>query len=157
MLNNQSVLDTRNLLTGKDGQLMVTLSDNTQLFLAEVDQFNAKLSVSNTDYQPVGSALEFGVPTGYRITLSFTEAVVRDDPMFEKLIEDLQNGIFPEFTFQGKLSRRRDGQYQRQVFRYCIPDGDIDLMNLVPGEIVKRQWNFRVNAVPEMLESFKTA
>lgn len=157
MLNNQSILDARNLLTGKDGQLFVTLRDGTQIFLAEVDQFTAQLNFTNQPYQPVGSSLEMGVPTGYSITLSFTEAVVRDDVMMDTLIEALQNGDVPEFAFQGKLTRRRDGQYHRQVYRYCIPDGNVDLMNLTPGDIVKRQWNFRVNAIPEMLESFKTA
>lgn len=154
MLNNQSVQDYRDLITGKDGQLFLTLSDNSQMFLAWVDTFQAQLSMNNTDYQPVGSALSYAVPVGYSVTLTLTEAVVRDDVMLKKLFDDLSQGYFPTFDFQGKL-RRRDGQASRQVFRNCIPDGSIDLMNLQPGDIIKRSWSFRVNAVPEMLEYFE--
>lgn len=153
MINEQSILDTTKLITGKDGQLFVSQKDGTQLFLAEVDTFQAQLSVNNTDYQPVGSALVYGVSTGYSVTLTLTEAVVRDDVMLKTLFEDIKQGYFPTFDFQGKL-RRRDGQSARQVFKNCIPDGSIDLMNLTPGDIIKRSWSFRVNAIPEQLEGF---
>ena len=153
-LNDQSILDVRNLITGKDGQLFVTTRSGGNVFLAECDTFQAQLSPTNTDYQPVGSALVYGVNTGYSITLTLTEAVVRDDVLFEELINDIQQGYFPGYDFQGKM-RRRDGQAQRMVYRWCIPDGTVDLQNLTPGEIVKRSWSFRVNASPEMLESFR--
>lgn len=150
-LNDQSVLDVTKLITGKDGRLFVTQKDGTQLFLAEVDTFQAQLSITNVDYQPVASALVYGVSTGYSVTLTLTEAVVRDDVMLKTLFDDIQQGYIPYFDFQGMM-RRRDGQAARQVFRNCIPDGSIDLMNLTPGDIIKRQWSFRVNAVPEQLE-----
>lgn len=152
-LSDQSILDVRKLITGKDGQLFVTTKAGTNLFLAEVDTFQAQISPANTDYQPVGSALVFAVNTGYSVTLTLTEAVVRDDVMLEELINDLQEGYFPSFDFQGKL-RRRDGRAERIVYRNCVPDGSIDLQNLTPGEIIKRSWSFRVNASPEMLQSF---
>ena len=155
-LNSQSIVDVTKIITGKDGQLFITLSDGTQMFLAEVDQAQAQLSVSNTDYQPVGSSLIFAINTGYSVSLSLTETVIRDDVMLKKLFDDLQNGYMPVFDFQTKL-RRRDGQAQRQVFRNCLPDGTVDLFNLTPGEIIKRPWQFRVNATPELLEYFKTA
>ena len=145
----QSQLDVRRLLTGKDGQLFVTTSDGTQIFLAEVDTFQAQMNVNNTDYQPVGSSLVYGVSTGYSVTLTLTEAVVRDDALLETLFDDIKQGQFPSFDFQGKYTRR-DGTESRQVFRNCIPDGSIDLMNLTPGEIIKRSWSFRVNATPEL-------
>lgn len=153
MINEQSILDTTKLITGKDGQLFITQADGTQLFLAEVDEFNAQLSVDNTDYQPVGSALKYAVSTGYSVSLTLTEAVVRDDVMLKTLFEDIKNGYFPTFDFQGKM-RRRDGQYARQIFRNCVSDGSIDLMKLTPGDIIKRSWSFRVNAIPEQLEGF---
>ena len=151
-LSDQSILDVRKLITGKDGQLFVTTKAGTNIFLAEVDTFQAQISPANTDYQPVGSALVFAVHTGYSVTLTLTEAVVRDDVMLEELISDLQEGYFPSFDFQGKL-RRRDGRAERIVYRNCVPDGSIDLQNLTPGEIIKRSWSFRVNASPEMLQS----
>lgn len=153
MLNGQSILDTTKLITGKDGQLFVTQADGTQLFLAEVDTFQAQMSINNTDYQPVGSALSYAVTTGYTVTLTLTESVVRDDVMLQRLFEDIKQGYFPYFDFQGKL-RRRDGQFARQIFKNCIPDGSIDLMNLTPGDIIKRSWSFRVNAIPEQMEGF---
>ena len=153
-LNDQSILDVRQLITGKDGQLFVSSRSGVNIFLAEVDEFQAQLAPVNTDYQPVGSALVYAVNTGYSITLTLTEAVIRDDVMLDELISDIQRGYFPGYDFQGKL-RRRDGQAQRIVYRWCVPDGTIDLQNLKPGEIVKRAWSFRVNASPEMLQSFK--
>ncbi len=155
MLNEQSVLDARNLITGKDGQLFITTQDGNQLFLAEVDTFSVQLTFNNVDYQPIGSDLVYAVPTGKHITLTFTEALIRDDVLLEQVLQDMMEGYVPYFDFTGKLSRR-DGQTQRQVFRNCIPDGNLDLMSIKPGEIVKRQWNFKVNSKPELMEQFKT-
>jgi len=153
-LNDQTVLDVRKLISGKDGQLFVTSRAGVNIFLAEVDTFQTQLSPANTDYQPVGSALTFAVNTGYSMTLTLTEAVIRDDVMLEELIGDIQRGYFPGYDFVGKL-RRRDGQAQRIVYRWCVPDGTVDLQNLAPGDIIKRDWSFRVNASPEILEQFR--
>jgi len=150
-----SVLDTRKLITGKDGQLFVTNSAGVNIFLAEVDTFQSQLSPANVDYQPVGSALVYSVNTGYSLSLTFTEAVVRDDVMLEELLNDIKEGFFPGFDFQGRM-RRRDGQGQRIVYRNCVPDGTIDLQTLTPGDIVKRNWSFRCNATPENLELFRS-
>lgn len=152
-LNDQSILDVRKLISGKDGQLFVTTAAGENIFLAEVDEFKATISPTNQDYQPVGSALQYSVNTGYSMTISFTEAVVRDDIMLTELISDIQQGYFPTWDFQGKM-RRRDGQAERVVYRNCVPDGSIDLQALSPGAIVKRAWSFRVNHSPEMLENF---
>ena len=153
-LNDRSLLDVRKLISGKDGRLFVTTKRGTNIFLAEVDTFQTQINPANTDYQPVGSALIYAVNTGYSVTLTMTEAVIRDDVMQDELSSDLQN--FPSFDFQGKM-RRRDGQSERMVYRNCVPDGTVDLQNLNPGDIIKRAWSFRVNATPEMLESFKEA
>jgi hypothetical protein len=59
------------------------------------------------------------------------------------------------FAFQG-LMRRRDGQVQRIVYRNAELDGSLDLQSLTPGEIVKRNWNFRINATPEILQLFRS-
>jgi len=153
-LNDQSVLDTRQVISGKDGQLFV--SDRTtgqNIFLAECNTFQAQLSPANTDYQPVGSALIYSVNTGYSITLTLTEVVVRDDVLLGPLIDDLHQGYFPGYNFVGKL-RRRDGQEQRVVYNWCVPDSSIDIQNLSPGELVTRAWSFRCNATPQMLSQF---
>ena len=155
-LNDQSLLDVRKLISGKDGRLFVTTKAGTNIFLAEVDTFQAQLAPTNTDYQPVGSALIYAVNTGYSVTLTLTEAVVRDEVMISELVADIQKGYFPTFDFQGAM-RRRDGQSERIVYRNCVPDGTVDLQNLNPGEIIKRAWGFRVNATPEILEQFAEA
>ena len=60
-------------------------------------------------------------------------------------------------TGKGMFSMRKNNRYARnneehQVFRECIPDGSVDLMSLKPGEIIKRQWSFRVNSTPQLQE-----
>lgn len=148
--NPMSNMDTRKLMTGKDGQLYVTLRDGTQLFLSEVDSFQAQMNVATTTVQPVGSPQQYAVETGYAVTLSFSEMVVRDDVMLEPLFEDLRNGYFPRFDFQGKLRRSIDGIEQRQNFTDCVINGNVDLMSLSPGDIVRRSWSFHVNGAPDL-------
>lgn len=149
-LNTQAILDTRKLMTGKDGQLFVTTSDGTQIFLSEVDTFQAQMNVTTTQVQPVGSAQQFAVETGYAVTLSFTEMVVRDDVILKPMFDDLKRGIFPRFDFQGKMRRGIDGVEQRQNFTDCVLNGNVDLMTLSPGDIVRRNWSFHVNGAPDL-------
>lgn len=40
----------------------------------------------------------------------------------------------------------------RYIFRYCVPDGAIDIANVTQGDILRRQWSFRVNEPPELQE-----
>lgn len=150
-LNDQSILDVRKVVSGKDGRLFVTNKAGVNIFLAEVNSFQVQITPNNTDYQPVGSALVYSVNTGYSVTLTLDETIVRDDVMVTELIADLQNGYFPSYDFQGML-RRRDGQVERIVYRNCVPSGTIDLQHLTPGDILKRAWNFRVNSSPEILQ-----
>ena len=42
-----------------------------------------------------------------------------------------------------------DGRY---IFRNCVPDGDIDIANVAPGDVINRAWSFRVNEMPDMQE-----
>lgn len=148
--NPMSNIDSRKLMTGKDGQLFVTLSDNSQLFLSEVDSFQVQMAVNTTTVQPVGSAQVFAVETGFIVTLSFSEMVVRDDVLLEPLFNDIKNGKFPRFSFQGKLRRSIDGIEERQTFPDCVINGNVDLMNLTPGDIVRRNWSFHVNGAPDL-------
>ena len=148
--NPMSNTDTRKLMTGKDGQLYVTLSSGLQLFLSEVDSFNVQLNVNTTTVQPVGSPQVFAVETGYTVTLSFSEMVIRDDVLLQPLFDDLKQGIFPRFDFQGKMRRGIDGIEERQNFTDCVLNGNVDLMTLSPGDIVRRNWSFHVNGAPDL-------
>lgn len=148
---SEQTLDIRKLMTGKDGQLFITGSDRSQIFLAEVDQFEARINFSNADYQPISSYLSISVPTSYTVTLTFSEAVIRDDVVLKPIYDALASGVSPVFEFCGRF-RTSSGRYNRQVFRECIPDGSVDLISLKPGEIIKRQWSFRVNSTPQLQE-----
>ena len=55
----------------------------------------------------------------------------------------------PEWNFSGVL-KRNEGEEERVVYRNCVPNGDIDIQNVTPGELVKRSWTFQCNAMPEM-------
>lgn len=148
--NPMSNSDTRKLMTGKDGQLYVTVSTGQQIFLSEVDSFQAQLNVTTTTVQPVGSPQIFAVETGYTVTLTFSEMVVRDDVILKPLFDDLAKGIFPRFDFQGKMRRAVDGIEERQNFTDCVINGNVDLMTLSPGDIVRRNWSFHVNGAPDL-------
>lgn len=152
MQNNQ--LDVRQLMTGKDGRLFVTVGD-TQYFLAEIDTFQVSMNVTNTDVQPVGSILIYGVNTGVSFTLTFTEMVVRDDVLLAPMLAAIKNGKIPYYTFQG-AAESPDGKEQRIVYRNCIPDSTIGIQSLTPGEVIKREHSYRINSVPEYLKALAT-
>lgn len=149
MINDAAVLDTRKLMTGKDGRIFVEIG-GTQTFLAEVDQFSVNMNVTNVDAQPVGSILVFAVNSGVSFSLTFSEMVVRDDLIMGPLIEAIREGKMPTYTFQGG-AERWDGQEQRLTLRNCTPDGEFNLLNLTPGEIIKRNQSYRINSIPEWL------
>lgn len=151
--NDSSILDVRKLMSGKDGRLFVTTDAKENIFLAEVAEFSATLDMANTDVQPVGSPLIYAVTTGYSISLTVKEMLVRDDVMGAELIERLNTGWMPAWDFQGAMMRP-DGQEQRIVYYNCVLAGNVSLQNLTPGAIVERNWSFRCNATPEMLSMF---
>lgn len=151
MINNAAILDTRKLMTGKDARVFMEL-DGVQYFFAEVESFNLTMSVTNTDVQPIGSILQFAVGTGVNYAVSLTEMVVRDDLTMMPIQKAISEGKIPTFTFQAG-AERWDGQEQRVVIRRCTPDGSIELLNLVPGEVIKRAMSFRVNDIPEWLKT----
>ena len=147
----RQILDTRQLMSGKDGFLYINI-EGEDLFMAAVDTFQVQGSISNSDYQPVGSILSYAVPTGVSFTLTFSEAVISDKYVAKPIIDAIRNGKVPTFDFAG-LCERPDGQTQRMTFKNCVPDGSIDLMNLTPGDILKRSFSFRINSVPQYLNS----
>lgn len=147
------VVDWRKVRTGKDGQLFVDIG-KTRYFIGECDTFRMSVSSENVDFQPVGSAIKFAVPTGHTVNVTLTETVIRDDLMISKFTENLANGATPEFGFYGKLNGA-NGTISGILLNCCIPDGEVDLMNITPGEIVKRAWTFRGNADPKILDKMK--
>lgn len=151
MINNASVLDTRKLMTGKDGRVFLEF-DGEQFFYAELDTFNVVMNVTNVDVQPVGSILQYAVNTGVNYSVTMSEMVVRDDLIAQPIQQKIAEGKMPTFTFQAG-AERWDGQEQRVVLRRCTPDGTIGILNLTPGEVIKREMSFRVNDIPEWLKT----
>lgn len=151
MINQAAVLDTRKLMTGKDGRVFIEL-DGVQYFYAEVDTFNVVMNVMNTDVQPVGSILVFAVNTGVSYAVTMSEMVVRDDLIAQPIQQKIAEGKMPTFTFQAG-AERWDGQEQRVVLRNCTPDGTVGILNLTPGEVIKREMSFRVNDLPDWLKT----
>ena len=139
------MLDTRKILPGKQGKLFT--GDGT--FLAQVNTFQAQINITNTDYQPAGSALVQAIMMSYTVTLTFTETVVKDADVFKKVMDAIKAGQQPELDFQGVITGH-NGSEERQIFRRCVPDGAIDLQNVSIGDIISRAWSFRVNEAPDM-------
>lgn len=156
-VNKRAALDAPNVRTGKDGALFMNTADG-QVLLSEVNEFRITVSFQNADWQPVSSSLIYGVPTGHTISITITETVIRDDvlgaPIWENFEESGPRADSRTFDFM-TLLEGRNGKNQRIVIKGCIPDGDVDLLNIVPGEIVQHAWTFRCNANPEILEQLQ--
>lgn len=96
-------LDPRTVLRGYDGRLY----DGDGNWLAEVNEWEARLNVRNEDYQPAGSMLEWAIPMACQATLTFVETVVRDARILEKVLAGIKTGS-PDAVlhFQGVLYGR---------------------------------------------------
>lgn len=87
-LLDSGTFDPRHILRGYDGELY----DGDGNFLAEVNEWQAQISFENTDYQPAGKKIKWGIPQGYSVTLTFTETVVKDARLLQKIIGGLDDG-----------------------------------------------------------------
>jgi hypothetical protein len=151
MFNNSSPIDTRKVLTGKDGALF----NDQGVMLATVETFQTQVNVTNAKYQPLGDAQEHEVFQSYGVTLTFTETVISDEQFISELFAAMKSGVMPSWNFQGVVNGR-NGSQQRMIYRQCVPSGTIDLQNLSVGDIIKRAWSLFVNDPPE-LQSLLTA
>lgn len=151
MLNNRAPIDTRKVLTGKDGALY----NDEGVMLATVEMFQTQVNVTNAKYQPLGDAQEHEVFQSYGVTLTFTETVIADERFIQELFEGMRTGVMPAWNFQGVV-KGRNGSEQRMIYRQCVPSGTIDLQNLSVGDTIKRAWSLFVNDPPE-LQSLLTA
>ncbi|MBO8169348.1 MAG: endoglucanase [Thermoanaerobacteraceae bacterium] len=87
-LLDSGTLDPRNILRGYDGELY----DGEGNFLAEVNEWQAQINFENSDYQAAGNKIKWAIPQSYTVTLTFTETVVRDARILQKVIAGLKNG-----------------------------------------------------------------
>ena len=97
--------DPRNILRGYDGELY----DGDGNFLAEVNTWQAQINVTNSDYQAAGNKISWAIPQSYTVTLTFTEAIIRDGILLGQIIAGIQNGA-PDavLSFMGVLRGHND-------------------------------------------------
>ena len=145
-LNESAVLDSRKVMSGKDGALY----DEEGTMLATMENFQSQVAVNNATYQPIGDAQEHGAMTSYRVTLNFTEIVVADSKFITDLIEGLKNHRMPAWTFRGMMRSPYNDSEEQVVYRECVPDGNIDIQNMQVGELYKRPWSCIVNRPPDL-------
>jgi len=138
-------IDPRKILRGFDGEFY----DGDGNFLAEVNTWQAQVNVTNSDYQPAGSAQTVKVLQSYSVTITLTETIISDARLLKKVIDALKNQEQAQLNFQGVL-RGHDGSTGRYIFRSCVPDGNIDIANVAPGEVLNRAWSFAVNEPPDL-------
>ena len=145
MLNTRGPVDSRKVLTGKDGALY----NDAGTMLATVESFQAQVNVTNAKYQPLGDMQEHEAAQSYAVTLTFSQIVIEDDAFIQEFVKALAKGEMPCWNFQG-LVKGRNGSEQRMNYRSCIPTGTIDLQNLTVGDLIKRAWSFTVNEPPAL-------
>ncbi len=151
MRNSNNTLDTRELMTGKDGRLFVQ-AGKVMVFLAEINTYSVTMNVNTVEKQPVGSILVHRIPTGVTFDLTFTEMVVRDDLIMEPLLKAINEGNLPDYNFQG-AAIKPDGTEQRISFNNAIPNGSFGLQSLTPGEVIEREQSFALNKIPQFIDS----
>lgn len=146
-----NTLDTRELMTGKDGRLFVEFN-GTNYFLAEINTYSVVMNVNTVEKQPVGSILVNRIPTGVTFDLTYTEMVVRDDLIMEPLLKAIAEGQVPTYNFQG-VAYKPDGQEQRLAYNNCVPNGTFGLQSLTPGEVIEREQSFAINSIPSFISA----
>lgn len=145
VVNNRAVLDTRNVVSGKDAALY----NDQGVMLASIENFQSQVTISNASYQPLGDAQEHAAMISYKVTLTFSEIVIEDQAFLEELFEGMKTHVMPAWNFQGVV-KGRNGSEERIIYRSCVPDGAVDLQNAQVGDIIKRAWSLVVNQPPEL-------
>lgn len=145
ILNAAPGVDVRKVMSGKDGALY----DDEGTLLVSVESFQSQVAITNQTYQPLGTAQERSTMTSYKVTLTMTEIVVTNSKFFQLIMEGLKTHVMPVLNFRGMVRSPYDGSEEQVVYRDCVPDGTIDIQNMQPGELYKRNWSWVVNQPPE--------
>ena len=148
---NQATLDPRKVMTGHDGKLYITVGKKSY-FMANVDTFQSQINFKNISFTPIGDYMEYAIPDGFSVSLTFTEAVVSDEFTLGPILDAISKGVIPVFDFRGVLDRAYDNKSEELTYGNCVPDGSFDLQNFNPGEVIKRATSFRVNEIPKFLK-----
>lgn len=146
IVNTAPAVDVRKILSGKDGGLY----DDDGELLVSAESFQSQVSITNQTYQPLGTAQERSAMTSYKVTLTISEIVVNSSKYFQYIMEGLRSHKMPVMNFRGMVRSPYDDSEEQVVYRDCVPDGNIDIQNMQPGELYKRSWSFVVNQPPEL-------
>lgn len=150
-VNSRGSTDVRRVFSGKDAAVY---SESGEL-LATITQFQASINITNGTYNPLGSAITMKHLLSYEITLTISETVIETNQFIQDVINWLGQGYPTMWTFRCVLYGWQ-GSEQSLVFRDCVPDSGLDLINASVGELLVRQWTLHVNA-PVELQSLLTA
>lgn len=147
MYNTRGADDVRRVFTGKDGLIY----SESGILLATVDTYQTQINFTNATYQPLGDPQSHEHFASYSVTLNITECIIEDTLFIQDIFRMLKSGqpYDAEWTFQGVI-KGRNGSEERIIYRDCVPSGNLDLQNISPGDIIKRQWSLFVNRPPEL-------
>lgn len=147
----QSIMDAKKVMTGSDARIYLQNPSGTNEFYAEAESFVVQMNVENVDVQPLGTKLKYAITSAVSFTIQISEMVVRDDFIAGPMQKSIAQGITPSFTFQAG-AERWDGELQKVTLKECVPDGTVDLLNVKPGEVIKREMSFRINDFPDWMK-----
>lgn len=144
-INARAAGDSRHVRTGKDGAFY----NKDGVMLASVETFTSNVTFNNAKYNVLGDPQEHETSASFSVSLTMTQVVVEDDAFIIELVDAMETGIMPVWDFQGTL-KGLNGSEERMVYRDCLPSGQVDLQNIVVGDVIKRAWNFFVNRPPKL-------
>lgn len=96
--------DPRHILTGRDGRLY----DGDGNWLAQVPTWQVQINFQNIEYRAAGQKIVWAIPDSYSVTLTFTETVIKDALLLQRVVAGLKAGM-PDavLNFQGVLLARK--------------------------------------------------
>jgi hypothetical protein len=115
-------------LHGKEGEIILSYQNTV---FAYAERFTAEMI---TQAQLIHSTKigAYRIATGYKARICLNDVTVHDNDTVNKVIQDLNAGIFPEIGFRGKY-RRKDGLAESILFGSCLLSGEINMIELLNG------------------------
>jgi len=150
-VNNRGPQDVRRVFSGKDAALYSEAGE----LLATITQFQAQINVSNATFNPLGSAQTYKHLLSYEVTITAQETVIETGLFIQEMYAWLMHGLPVDWTLRSHIAGWNNTN-ESVIFRGCVPDGQLDLVNATVGELWVRSWNLHVNNPPE-LQSLLTA
>ena len=139
------------VFTGKDGKLWIYDKDGVAVWLFSVSEFHIAIAWQTVEQQFVANFVPTTITTGAKPTLSFNEAIVEDNATIKRIMEGIKEGRVPVYDFEGVITIDDDRE-ERVVCRQCVPTGTTNLLDVTPGAIVQRTFEFGLNELPDFVK-----